>query len=115
MIRSIKEGPKKKYVGIDIGSVSVKVVLINEDREVLENHYVRSHRQPLETVLIVLKEIFNRIEKNEIAGIAATGSGGKLLADIIDISFINEIVAQSTATSILHPEVRTVIEIGGED
>jgi len=36
MIRSIKEGPKKKYIGIDIGSVSVKVVLINEDREILE-------------------------------------------------------------------------------
>ena len=65
MIRSIEKGPQndhKKYVGIDIGSVSVKVVLINEDREVLENHYVRSHGQPLETVLIVLKEIFNRIE-----------------------------------------------------
>ena len=115
MIRSIKEGPQKKYVGIDIGSVSVKVVLINESRDVLENHYVRSHGQPLETVLIVLKEIFNRFEIDEIEGIAATGSGGKLLADIIDISFINEIVAQSTATSILHPEVRTVIEIGGED
>ena len=115
MIRSIEKGPKKKYIGIDIGSVSVKVVLINEDYDVLENHYVRSHGQPLETILIVLKEIFNRIDNDEIAGIAATGSGGKLLADIIGISFINEIVAQSTATSILHPEVRTVIEIGGED
>ena len=118
MIRSLEKDPQKdqkKYVGIDIGSVSVKVVLINEDKEVLESHYVRSHGQPLDTVLIVLKEIFNRIEIDDIAGIAATGSGGKLLADIIGISFINEIVAQSTATSVLHPEVRTVIEIGGED
>ncbi|MFV1975767.1 MAG: acyl-CoA dehydratase activase [Candidatus Scalindua sp.] len=118
MIRSLEKGPQnghKKYVGIDIGSVSVKAVLINEDKEVLESHYVRSHGQPLETVLIVLNEIFNRIDIDDIEGIAATGSGGKLLADIIGISFINEIVAQSTATSVLHPEVRTVIEIGGED
>ena len=118
MIRKIEKGQQKgqkKYVGIDIGSVSVKAALINEDKEVLESHYVRSHGQPLETVLIVLKEIFNRIEIDDIDGIAATGSGGKLLADIIGVSFINEIVAQSTATSVLHPEVRTVIEIGGED
>ena len=122
MIRSLEKNPEKnpqkkqkKYIGIDIGSVSVKAALIDEDKAVLESHYVRSHGQPLETVLIVLKEIFNRIEIDDIEGIAATGSGGKLLADIIDISFINEIVAQSTATSVLHPEVRTVIEIGGED
>ena len=104
MIRRLEKGPQKghkKYVGIDIGSVSVKAVLISEDKEVLESHYVRSHGQPLETVLIVLNEIFNRIEIDDIEGIAATGSGGKLLADIIGISFINEIVAQSTATSVL--------------
>ena len=65
MIRSIEKGQQKgqkKYIGIDIGSVSVKAALINEDMEVLESHYVRSHGQPLETVLIVLKEILNRIE-----------------------------------------------------
>ena len=118
MIRSLGKNPQKKqkkYIGIDIGSVSVKTVLVNGEKEVLENHYVRSHGQPLETVLIVLKEIFNRIEIDEIEGISATGSGGKLLSDILGISFINEIVAQSMATSVLHPEVRTVIEIGGED
>ena len=76
MIRSIEKGPQKgqkKYVGIDIGSVSVKVVLINGDREVLENHYVRSHGQPLETGLIVLKEIFNRIEIDDIVFIICRG------------------------------------------
>ncbi|ODS30598.1 MAG: putative CoA enzyme activase [Candidatus Scalindua rubra] len=118
MIRSLEKDSqrdKKKYVGIDIGSVSVKTVLVNEDKEVLENHYVRSHGQPIETMLIVLKDIFNRIPIDDIDGMAVTGSGGKLLAEIIDISFINEVVAQSKATSIFHPEVRTVIEIGGED
>jgi predicted CoA-substrate-specific enzyme activase len=118
MIRRIEREfhkAQKKYIGIDIGSVSVKAVVMNEQKGVLENHYVRSHGQPIETVLIVLKDILNRIPIGDVEGVAVTGSGGKLLAGIIDISFINEVVAQSTATSVLHPEVRTIIEIGGED
>ncbi len=118
MIRSLEKNPqkkKKKYIGIDIGSVSIKTVLMNGEKEVLENHYVRSHGQPIETVLIVLKDIINRISIADIESMAVTGSGGKLLSEIIGISFVNEVVAQSTATSELHPEVRTVIEIGGED
>ena len=78
MIRSLeKESQKvqKKYIGIDIGSVSVKTVLMNEDKEVLENHYVRSHGQPIETVLIVLKDIINRVSIDDIGGMAVTGSG----------------------------------------
>lgn len=118
MIRRIEresQKEQKKYIGIDIGSVSVKAVVIDEAKGVLENHYVRSHGQSIETVLIVLKDIFNRISIDDVYGMAATGSGGKLLAEITGISFINEVVAQSKATSVFHPEVRTIIEIGGED
>ncbi|ODS33622.1 MAG: putative CoA enzyme activase [Candidatus Scalindua rubra] len=118
MIRSIEMDYQKdhrKYIGIDIGSVSVKVVVMNNGKEVLENHYVRSHGQSIETVSIILKDILNRIPLDDVEAMAATGSGGKLLADIIDISFINEVVAQSTATMVFHPKVRTVIELGGED
>ena len=118
MIRSLEKNPQKKqkkYIGIDIGSVSVKTVLMNAEKEVLESHYVRSHGQPIETVLIVLKDIVNRISIDDIESMAVTGSGGKFLAEKIGISFVNEVVAQGTATSELHPEVRTVIEIGGED
>ena len=64
MIRRLEKNPQKKqkkYIGIDIGSVSVKTVLMNGGKEVLESHYVRSHGQPIETVLIVLKDIVNRI------------------------------------------------------
>ncbi len=118
MIRRIEresQKEQKKYVGLDIGSVSIKAAVTNGNKEVLEDHYVRSHGQSIETVLIVLKDIFNRISIDDVEGVAVTGSGGKLLAGIIDINFINEVVAQSTAISILNPEVRTIIEIGGED
>ena len=57
---------QKKYVGLDIGSVSVKAVLVNEHKEILENHYVRSHGQPVETFLFVLRDIFNRTHIDDI-------------------------------------------------
>ncbi len=105
----------KKYIGLDIGSVSIKAVLINERKEILENHYVRSHGQPVETFLLVLRDIFNRTHIDDIDGIAITGSGGKLISELMNIAFVNEVVAHSQATTTLHPEVRTIIEIGGED
>ncbi|MBI2472354.1 MAG: 2-hydroxyglutaryl-CoA dehydratase, partial [Planctomycetes bacterium] len=61
---------QKKYIGLDIGSVSVKAVLINERKEILENHYVRTHGQTVETFLLVLKDIFNRTHIDDIDGIA---------------------------------------------
>lgn len=106
---------QKKYIGLDIGSVSVKAVLLNGAKEVLEDHYVRSHGQPIESLMLVLKDMINRTPVDDIGGVAVTGTGGKLLAEILSISFINEIVSQSEATGYYYPNVRTVIEIGGED
>ncbi|HHT9152936.1 MAG TPA: BadF/BadG/BcrA/BcrD ATPase family protein, partial [Candidatus Hypogeohydataceae bacterium YC40] len=106
---------EKKFIGVDIGSVSLKAVVVNENRQVLENHYVRTNGQPVETSVRVLTDLFSRHPREEVAGMAATGSGGKLLAEILGITFVNEVVAQSKATATFHPEVRTVIEIGGQD
>ncbi|MCF6158349.1 MAG: CoA activase [wastewater metagenome] len=106
---------RKKYIGLDIGSVSVKAVLINERKEILEDHYIRSHGQPVETFLLVLKDIFNRIHIDDLDGIAITGTGGKFVSELMNIAFVNEVVAHSKATTTLCPEARTIIEIGGED
>lgn len=113
--KNVQIDSQKRYIGLDIGSVTVKAVLMDGTRNALENHYVRSHGQPLETVLTVLKDILARTPLDAIYGVAVTGTGGKLLAEILNISFINEIVAQGAATGYFHPDVRTVIEIGGED
>ncbi|GJQ24164.1 hypothetical protein BIY37_02520 [Candidatus Brocadia sapporoensis] len=106
---------QKKYIGLDIGSVSVKAVLINEHKEILEHHYVRSHGQPVETFILILRDMFNRTHIDDIDGIAITGTGGKLVSELMNIAFVNEVVAHSQATTILYPEVRTIVEIGGED
>ncbi len=103
------------YFGIDIGSVSVNAVVMGGENEVLEEHYVRTKGQPVQTVLKVLDDMLTRTPAGKVEGIAFTGSAGKRVAEILNAAHVNEIVAQSKATSELHPHIRTIIEIGGED
>jgi len=106
---------KRIYVGIDIGSVSINVSVLNAQKEVLKDYYLRMEGKPLERTYKILKEVFTLYPKEQIKGLAATGSGGKLLAKILNIPFVNEILAQTKSTGYLHPEIKTTIEIGGED
>ncbi|MFW6162617.1 MAG: acyl-CoA dehydratase activase, partial [Planctomycetota bacterium] len=103
------------YIGLDIGSVSVNAVLIDGERRILEDHYERTRGQPLQAMRRVLADMLSRTPAEQVRGLAVTGSGGKLASEILGCRFVNEIIAQSKATAFLHPEVRTVIEIGGED
>ncbi len=98
----------KYYIGIDIGSISVNTVLVDEKRQILEEYYLRIKGEPVKTANSVIESITSRYK---ISGTATTGSGGKLIAG----HFVNEIIAQSKAIAFHHPEVKTVIEMGGED
>jgi predicted CoA-substrate-specific enzyme activase len=106
---------KRISIGIDIGSVSVKTVVLDEGRAVLEDHYHRAHGQPLPTVLGALESILERYSPVQVALVAVTGSGGELVADLLGAEFVNEIVAQARAVGTLYPHVRTAIEMGGQD
>ncbi|MGB2768152.1 MAG: acyl-CoA dehydratase activase [Candidatus Zixiibacteriota bacterium] len=103
------------YLGVDIGSISVKVVLLSRTGEILKSFYRRSSGQPLLTLKAILEELFKQHAPDEIKTLAATGTGGKLITSILGGSFVNEVIAQVKATGLLCPEVRTVIEMGGED
>lgn len=63
------------FVGLDIGSVSVNAVVMRSDGTILEDHYVRTHGQPIETGLEVLKDISTRWPLSKVEGVAVTGSG----------------------------------------
>ncbi|MBI5327976.1 MAG: CoA activase [Deltaproteobacteria bacterium] len=102
------------FIGIDIGSVSVNTVVIDESRNVIEERYTRTKGQPLETTFAVLADVLTRFPVHMIKA-AVTGSAGKLIAPLIGASFTNEVIAQAKAVEYFHPEVRTVIEMGGED
>jgi activator of 2-hydroxyglutaryl-CoA dehydratase len=108
-------GSKTFYVGIDIGSVSANTVVLDEHRNLLEEHYTRTKGEPLETSLSILSEIIHKYGKENIKLVAATGSGGKLIAPLIGAGFTNEVIAQAKATEVYHPEARTIIEMGGQD
>ena len=111
------------FIGIDVGSVSVNLVVLssreptfgNKGKEVLKEYYVRIEGESLLKTYETLKDALSLYPTEKIEGMAVTGSGGKLISKILNIPFINEIITQSKSTGFLHPEVRTVIEIGGED
>jgi predicted CoA-substrate-specific enzyme activase len=109
------QGMKALHLGIDVGSVSANTVIMNDQREVLEEHYTRIKGQPLQMVQRVLEEILQRIPPEQFHSLSLTGIGGKLLSELLDGNFINEIIAQAKAVQHFYPEVRTIIDIGGED
>ncbi len=102
-------------LGIDIGSITAKVVVLDEADNIVESRYTRTHGQPVETILALLEEVLAVYPPGRFRVAAATGTGGGLIADQLGIPFINEITAQAAGTARFHPEVKTIIEIGGED
>jgi len=110
----------KTYLGIDIGSLTIKFVLINEKGEVLYWTYERTGGRPIEAIQKGLKELKGWIEnhnpKIEISGVGTTGSARYLAGVIVGADLIkNEITAHAKGASFLVSEVRTVIDIGGQD
>ncbi|MBI5562008.1 MAG: CoA activase [Deltaproteobacteria bacterium] len=108
-------GHRSVYIGIDIGSVSANTVVLDEHKNILEEHYTRTKGEPLETTLLLLNDLIKHYGKDAIKLVATTGSGGKLIAPLIGAGFTNEVIAQARAVEVFHPEARTVIEMGGQD
>ena len=100
-----------KIAGLDAGSVSVKLVVLDGDGNVLQKHYRKHRGHPVRVALEILKEAGAASD----CSLAVTGSAGKLMAGILGIGSMNEIVAQAHAVRKLYPRIRTIIEMGGED
>ena len=106
---------KTFYLGIDVGSVSANTIIMDDHGEVLEEHYTRIKGQPLQTVRKIVEEIIHRIPPEQFHSLSFTGIGGKLLSELLGGNFVNEIIAQTKAVQHFYPEVKTIIDIGGED
>jgi len=102
-------------LGIDIGSVAAKAVVLDEADNVVESRYNRTRGQPVESILAILGDILAKHPPGQFKVAAATGTGGELIANLLGIPFVNEITAQAAGTARFHPDVRTILEIGGED
>ncbi len=103
------------FIGLDIGSVSLNTVILDENYNVHEDYYDYVHGRPFNVLKERLSGILLKYPPNIIRGICITGTGGKLATGLIGGVFVNEIIAQATSSGKLYPEARTVIEIGGED
>ncbi len=101
------------YAGLDVGSVSSDLVIVDAEGNLQESNYVRTYGRPYQVVLDQLQNVRERYDG--LAGLAVTGAAAEDIGELLGIPFINEIVAQSRATMHLHPEVRTIMEVGGED
>ncbi|MFN3505076.1 MAG: acyl-CoA dehydratase activase, partial [Caldimicrobium sp.] len=102
------------YVGLDVGSGTAKVAVVNENREILFFKYIRTHGQPIETAEKILKEVEERFN-GELSGITCTGTAGKTISNILGVAFVNEVMAHAKAATYFYPQAKTIIDIGGED
>jgi len=107
----------KAYLGIDVGSVSTNIVLVDDECRLIDKLYLRTNGQPIGTLKMGLKKLRERMDKNmEIAGVGTTGSARRLAAVIAGADTVkNEITAHAVAALHEVPGVQTVIEIGGQD
>ena len=106
---------RELYLGLDVGSTSVKAVLCDAAGAILEHHYQRHNGRPYKTALALLRDLFARFPTCAVRAVGVTGTGGEKLARLMGGRFINEVVAQSRAVMLRTPRARTVIEMGGQD
>jgi predicted CoA-substrate-specific enzyme activase len=106
---------KDLFLGIDIGSVTIKTALFDRDKKLLSETYTRIKGDPLKSLEDELRGLTPQFPDSRIIAAGITGSSGKQAAGTIGALFINEILAQSAFAGAYHPDARTIIEMGGED
>ena len=107
----------KAYLGIDVGSVSTKLTLLDENDELLNHVYIPTQGKPIDMVQAGLKTIEEQLPEDvNIGGVATTGSARYLAGVIVGSDLVkNEITSHAVAALHYFPEVQTIIEIGGQD
>lgn len=107
---------KEYYLGVDVGSVSTNIVLLDDNNNVVLKKYIRTQGKPIYILQKGLKEIKDEIGEVNIKSVGTTGSGRYLASIILGSDIIkNEITAHAVASLNFIPEVKTILEIGGQD
>ncbi len=106
----------KCYIGIDIGSISTKGVIIDESNNIIDSIYIDTNANPIEASKKVINYLKKKASNYTIKGIGTTGSARRLIGLMIDANIIkNEITAHAIGTMSIYPDVKTILEIGGQD
>lgn len=108
----------KTYLGVDIGSISTKGVIIDSNNSVIASEYLYTEGNPILAVKKVIKSLKEQLDlsKYQVVAVGTTGSARKLIGTILDATIVkNEITAHAVGTTSLYPNAKTIFEIGGQD
>ena len=105
---------KKHTLGIDIGSTTVKIAILDENDNLVFSDYERHFANIQETLADLLQKAENQLGELTLCPVI-TGSGGLTLANHLEVPFVQEVIAVSTSLQKLAPKTDVAIELGGED
>ena len=105
---------ENKTLGIDIGSTTVKIVIQNENKELLFSDYERHFANIQETLAGLMKKAQNQLGDISVSPVI-TGSGGLTISKHLEIPFVQEVIAVATSLQDYAPQTDVAIELGGED
>lgn len=101
-------------LGIDIGSTTVKIAILDKENQIVFSDYERHYANIQETLVSLLNKAMGQLGSIELAPMI-TGSGGLALSNHLNVPFVQEVVAVSSALEDYAPQTDVAIELGGED
>ena len=102
------------HIGIDIGSTTIKTVVLNSKENIIYSRYERHYADIKKKLKEILQGAYNLLKNSQLT-VTITGSAGMGIANTLDIPFTQEVVASSKAIKTYYPQTDVVIELGGED
>ena len=104
------------WIGIDVGSITCKVLVLDESEKILASTYRRTRGRVVDAVKEGLDAVAETLAGSRVVGCGTTGSARRFVGSLVGADVVtNEITAHARAALSLHPGTRTLIEIGGED
>ncbi|MBN2616918.1 MAG: 2-hydroxyacyl-CoA dehydratase, partial [Spirochaetales bacterium] len=101
-------------LGIDIGSTTAKIIILDWDNKIVFSRYERHNTEVVKTILNLLELAKQDLGDKELT-VSITGTAGMGISEKTGIHFVQEVVASAEVIKQLHPDVRTLIDLGGED
>ena len=102
-------------VGVDVGSTTTKIVAVDaKSKEIVFSDYRRHNAAQVHSVYGALNQLMEHFPEAQVR-LVLTGSGAKLISESLDVPYIQEVVANSVALRERYDDIRTAIELGGQD
>ncbi|URZ00063.1 2-hydroxyacyl-CoA dehydratase [Clostridium felsineum] len=105
---------KNLHLGLDVGSTTVKIVILNSNDEIIYSKYERHYSDIKFTIISLITEAYEKFKDDDVT-VMVTGSGGLSVSEWMDVKFIQEVIACTNTIEKIIPETDVAIELGGED